>query len=241
MSEVETFMAEPRSRAGKGASRDVRRHGQIPGVIYGGQEPPELIQLGVPAVLKAHLTGKMTARVCFVEVGGKKTRVVPRAVQVDPVRDLPIHVDFLRLPKGARVSLLIPVEFKNLDASPGIKRGGVLNIVRHEVELIVDAENIPDHIEVDMTGLEINDSIHISAVKLPAGSKPKITRDFTVATVAPSSGFAAEQKEAAEKAAAAAGVVAATPEGEVAAPGAEGAKPEEGKEKAKEPAGKDKK
>jgi large subunit ribosomal protein L25 len=220
MVEVTNFKAEPRTRGGKGAIRAVRAQGQVPGVIYGGNEPPELITLQVPELTKEHLTGKMLSRVCFVELGGKKTRAVPREVQVDPVRDRPIHVDFLRLPKGARVSLMIPVEFKHADASPGIKRGGVLNVVRHEVELIVDAENIPDHLEVSLDGLDINDSVHISAVMLPPGCKPKIKRDFTVATIAPSSGYAAEAKEAAEKAAEAAALAAAMPEG---VEGAEGA------------------
>jgi large subunit ribosomal protein L25 len=220
MAEAAIFKAEPRARAGKGANRVLRERGQVPGVIYGGGEPPELIILSVPDFLKVHEGGKMKARVCIVEIGGKKTRAVAREVQVDPVRDHPIHVDFLRLPKGARVSLMIPVEFKNLEASPGIKRGGVLNIVRHEVELIVDAENIPDHLEVSLDGLDINDSIHISAVALPPGCVPKIKRDFTVATVAPSSGFAAEQKEAAAKAAEAAATAAALPEGAVPAEGA---------------------
>lgn len=244
MSDMTTFVAEPRTRGGKGANRQVREQGQIPGVIYGGSEPPELITVTVKEITKEHNSGKMMSRMCFVEIGGKKTRVVPREVQTDPVLDRAIHVDFLRVPKGARIALQIPCEFKNLDASPGIKRGGVLNIVRHEVELIVDAENIPDHIDVDLTGLDINDSVHISAVKLPGNAKPKIRRDFTIATIAPSSGFAAEQAEAAAKAAEAAGIVAATPEGE-AVPGAEGATPEEGKDKApadkgKAPAGKDK-
>lgn len=220
MAEASIFKAEPRARAGKGANRVMREQGQVPGVIYGGGEPPELITLSIPEFIKAHESGKMTSRISFVDVGGKKTRVVAREVQVDPVRDHPIHVDFLRLPKGARVSLMIPVEFKNLEGSPGIKRGGVLNVVRHEVELIVDAENIPDHLEVSLEGLDINDSVHISAVALPPGVVPKIKRDFTVATIAPSSGFAAEQKEAAAKAAEAAATAAALPEGAAPAEGA---------------------
>ena len=235
MSDTNTFVAEPRSRAGKGASRAVRRLGHVPGVIYGGKQPPELVSLPLPPIIKAHLTGKMMSRVYYVDIGGKKTRVVPRDVQVDPVRDRPIHVDLLRLPPGARVSIFVPVEFKNHEASPGIKRGGVLNIVRHEVELIVNADAIPDHLEVDLTGLEINDSIHISAIKLPEGAKPKISnRDFTIATVAPSSGFASDAAEAAAAAAAAAGapVVEAGAEG-AAAPAAGDAKAPEAKEKGK--------
>src|SRR5262249_54430824 len=137
MGEATTFMAEPRSRVSKGANRAIRAQGQIPGVIYGGNEPPELITLGTKEINKKHHTGKMLSRICFVEVGGKKSRVVARDVQVDPVLDTPIHIDFLRLPKGAKVSLEIPVKFMNSEASPGLKRGGVINIVRHEIELIV--------------------------------------------------------------------------------------------------------
>ncbi len=129
MGETTTFMAEPRSLASKGANRAIRAQGQIPGVIYGGKEPPELITLGAKQISKEHNSGKMLSRVCFIEVSGKKTRVVARDIQVDPVKDRPIHVDFLRLPKGAKVALQIPVQFINAEGSPGLKRGGVINIV----------------------------------------------------------------------------------------------------------------
>jgi large subunit ribosomal protein L25 len=144
-----------------------------------------------------------------LDVEGKKTRVIPRAVQLDPVRDFPIHVDFLRLSKDALVTVEVPVRFLNEAASPGLKRGGVLNIVRHEIPVRCPADAIPDHFEVDLTGLEIGDSVHISAVKLPEGVRPTITeRDFTVATIV---GRAAEEPVP--------GAVAA----EAAVPGAEGA------------------
>jgi large subunit ribosomal protein L25 len=226
MSDDTTFVAEPRDRVGKGPNREVRRRGRIPGVIYGGKEPPQMVSLDVPQIIRAHQTGKMTSRLYQVELGGKTTRVIPREIQVDPVHDRPIHVDFMRVVSGAPITLNIPVEFKGHENSPGIKRGGVLNIVRHEIELIVDPDNIPDHIEASLEGLDINDSLHISAIALPAGTKPRIARDFTVATVVAPSGHAEEVAEAAAKAAAAA-AAAAGPEGapaEGAAAGAEGDK-----------------
>jgi large subunit ribosomal protein L25 len=207
MSNETTLVAVPRNRSGKGPNRDVRRHGKIPAVIYGGEQAPEMISLDVPQVVKAHASGKMLSRVYEVDVEGKKTRVLPREVQLDPVKDRPIHVDFMRIVAGAKVSLNIPVEFMRSDASPGIKRGGVLNIVRHDIELLVDADNIPDHIEADLSGLDINDSLHISAIALPSGTRPKITRDFTVATIVAPSSYASEVAEAAAAAAAATAAV----------------------------------
>ncbi|HXZ68407.1 MAG TPA: 50S ribosomal protein L25/general stress protein Ctc [Alphaproteobacteria bacterium] len=213
MSEETVLSAEARTRAGKGANRAVRRQGRIPGVIYGGNEPPQMVSLDVPQVTRAHATGKMTSRLYSVEIGGKKTRVIPREVQVDPVYDKPIHVDLMRVTSGSPVTLNIPVQFKGMENSPGIKRGGVLNIVRHEIEMIVDPDNIPDHIEASLDGLDINDSLHISAITLPSGTRPRIARNFTVATVVAPSGHAEEVAEAAAKAAAAAaaGVVEGAP------------------------------
>lgn len=214
MAELPTFSALPRSRAGKGASRAVRRDGRIPGVIYGGKKPPELISLETKEIVKAYSTGKMKSRLYQVMVDGKPTRVVPRDVQLDPVFDRPLHVDLFRVEEGAKIALMIPVHFLNQPASPGIKRGGVLNIVRHEVELLVDPDHIPPFLEADLTGLEINDSIHISAIKLPEGARPTIQgRDFTVATIAPPSGMASAADTAAEGAAAE-GAAAAAPAAE---------------------------
>jgi len=227
-----TFVASERSRTGKGASRSVRNEGRIPAVIYGGAEPPQMISVEVPQIARAHATGKMTSRLYEVEVGGRTTRVIPREVQVDPVTDRPIHVDFMRVAPGSQITLAIPVEFRRQDASPGIKRGGVLNVVRHEIELIVDADNIPDHIEADLSGLDINDSLHIGAITLPPGTRSKITRDFTVATIVAPSGYAAELAEAAAAAAAAATAAAAPAEGAAPAAPAEGEKkPADTKEK----------
>ncbi len=225
MSEETIFSAEPRERAGKGPNRAVRRTGRIPGVIYGGQEAPQMVSLDVPQIAKAHSTGKMMSRLYEVELGGKKTRVIPREVQVDPVHDTPIHVDLMRVVSGSPVTLNIPVEFKGLENSPGIKRGGVLNIVRHDIEMIVDPDNIPDHIEANLEGLDINDSLHISAITLPPGTRPRITRNFTIATVVAPSG---QMEEVATTTAAAEGAPA---EGAAAgaAPAAEAAKDEKKK------------
>ncbi|MFZ1991030.1 MAG: 50S ribosomal protein L25/general stress protein Ctc [Alphaproteobacteria bacterium] len=218
MSDETVLSAEARTRSGKGANRAVRSQGRIPGVIYGGNEPPQMVSLDVPQVTKAHATGKMTSRLYSVELGGRKTRVIPREVQVDPVYDKPIHVDLMRVISGSPVTLNIPVQFKGSENSPGIKRGGVLNIVRHEIEMIVDPDNIPDHIEANLDGLDINDSLHISAITLPPGTRPRIARNFTVATVVAPSGHAEEVAEAAAKAAAAAaGAVEGAAEGAPAA------------------------
>lgn len=179
----EIFSAEPRKHAGKGPNRAVRRTGRIPGVIYGGKDAPQMISLDTPQIAKAHSTGKMMSRLFQVDVSGEKTRVIPREVQLDPVYDKPIHVDLMRVVSGTPITLNVPVEFKGAENSPGIKRGGVLNVVRHEIELIVDPDQIPDHIEISLEGMEINDSLHISQVTLPPGTRPRITRNFTVATV----------------------------------------------------------
>jgi large subunit ribosomal protein L25 len=188
MSDQLTLSAEPRERAGKGASRALRREGRVPAVIYGDNKEPETIHVEEKALMKLLMTGSFTNSMVELTVGGNMQTTLPKDVAFHPVSDRPIHVDFLRLKKGAKVDVEIPVRFINEEASPGLKRGGVLNIVRHELELICDATIIPDHIDIDVTGLEVGDSIHISSVKLPEGSVSAITdRDFTIATiVAPS-------------------------------------------------------
>lgn len=190
--------AAVRERTGKGAARATRREGMIPGVIYGGGEPPIAISLPYkPVDLRIHAGGFLTT-LMMIDVGGHKIRVIPRDYQLDPVKDFPIHVDFLRVEAGARIDLEIPVHFINESASPGIKRGGVLNIVRHTVELSVPADAIPERITVDLTGLNINDSVHISAVTLPEGTAPVIRdRDFTIATIAAPAGMKEEAPAAA--------------------------------------------
>ena len=193
--------ATVREKVGKGAARAVRRQGLIPAVIYGGKEPPIAISLsGRDVYFKIHGGGFMTT-VAEIEVDGKTIRTLPKDYQLDPVTDQPIHVDFARLTAGSTVTVEIPVHFENDGASPGIRRGGVLNVVRHRVELECPAEEIPSHITADLTGLDINDSLHISSIDLPAGVKVTIDRDFTIATIAAPAGIKEEIRQAAEAAA----------------------------------------
>ncbi|WP_353209095.1 50S ribosomal protein L25/general stress protein Ctc [Sphingorhabdus sp.] len=184
MSDQLTLSAETRDRAGKGASRELRRQNRVPAVIYGNKQEPELIHVEEKALIKLLMTGHFSNSVVEIELGGKKQITIPKDVAFHPVSDRPTHVDFLRIVKGAKVDIEVPVVFINEDASPGLKRGGVLNIVRHELELICDNDKIPDDIQIDVSGFDIGDSIHISHVKLPKGSESKINdRDFTIATV----------------------------------------------------------
>jgi len=196
--EMNALSAEPRDLGGKGAARANRRNGKVPAVIYGGKKPPEAISIAQRDLEKAWKAGGFLTQLLELEVGGTKTRTIPRDVQVHPVSDQPLHVDFLRLEAGARLKLSIPVRFDNEAESPGIKRGGVLNIVRHEVELDCPVENIPEQLVADLDGTEIGDSIHISQIALPDGVVPTITdRDFTVATIAAPSRLVTEAEEAA--------------------------------------------
>jgi large subunit ribosomal protein L25 len=194
MSDQLTLSAEPRERAGKGASRALRREGRVPAVIYGDNKAPEAIHVEEKALVKALMTGHFSNSIVEVTVNGKAERTLPKDVAFHPVTDRPIHVDFMRLSKDATVAVEVPVSFANEDASPGLKRGGVLNIVRHELELICDAAKIPDEIVIDVTGFDVGESIHISHVKLPEGSKSAITdRDFTIATIVAPSGLKSQE------------------------------------------------
>ena len=188
MSDQLTLTAETRERGGKGASRELRREGRVPAVVYGGKEEPLMIHLEEKLLMKQLMTGHFMNSVVMIDVGGKKIRTLPKDVAFHPVKDRPIHADFLRIAKDATVQVAVPVSFQNEEASPGLKRGGVLNIVRHELELICDSDKMPDDIQIDVTGYDVGDSIHISNVTLPKGSESAITdRDFTIATiVAPS-------------------------------------------------------
>jgi large subunit ribosomal protein L25 len=207
-----------RGRSGKGGARTERREGRIPGIVYGDKRDPESISVDYRTIHQQLHTGHFQSSIYVLDLDGKKTRVIPRAVQLDPIRDFPIHVDFLRLGKDAQVTVDVPVRFLNEAASPGLKRGGVLNIVRHEIAVRCPADAIPDHFEIDLTGLEIGDSIHISQVKLPKGVESAIDdRDFTVATVVAPSAMKQTEEEAA-------------PEGEVPTVGEEEAEGEAGGE-----------
>ena len=191
--------AEAREGVGKGSARLVRRNGKIPAVIYGDKQPPLPIAVDYKELYyKIHGGGFMTT-IATIDVDGKKVQVLPKDYQLDPVRDVPLHVDFLRVGKDTIVTVNVPVHFVNEEKSPGIKRGGVLNVVRHEVEFTVPANAIPEFITVDLAGLEIGASVHISHIKLPDGVKPVIQdRDFTVATVAGSSAMKPEPEEGVE-------------------------------------------
>jgi len=194
MSEALTLAAEARERAGKGASRALRREGRVPAVVYGGKEEPLAIHVEERGLRRMLDTGHFTNSIVEISVGGTTVRTLPKDIAFHPVSDRPLHVDFLRVAKDAKVEVAVPVIFVNEDDSPGLKRGGVLNIVRHDLELICDADKIPDDISIDVTGLDVGDSIHISHVKLPQGSASAITdRDFTIATIVAPSGLRSEE------------------------------------------------
>lgn len=188
MSDALTLPAETRERAGKGASRALRREGRVPAVIYGGKEEPTMIHVEAKELVRQLGTGHFMNSIVEIELGGKKIKTLPKDVSLHPVNDRPEHVDFFRLAKGGKIEVSVPVVFLNEEASPGLKKGGVLNVVRHELELVCENDKIPGEIEIDVTGKEVGDSIHISEVTLPEGSESAITdRDFTIATlVAPS-------------------------------------------------------
>ena len=199
MSDALTLPAELRERAGKGASRELRRQGRVPAVIYGGKEEPTPIHVEAKELVRQLGTGHFMNSIVMVEVGGKTERVLPKDVALHPVSDRPLHVDFFRLSKDAKIQVAVPVVFVNEDDSPGLKKGGVLNVVRHELELVCESDKIPDEIVLDVTGLDIGDSIHISHVTLPEGSVSAITdRDFTIATIVAPSAMKQEPTEAVE-------------------------------------------
>jgi large subunit ribosomal protein L25 len=194
MSEQLTLSAETRERAGKGASRVLRREGRVPAVVYGNNEEPLSIHLEEKALVKALSTGHFMNSVVMIDAGGSPARTLPKDVQFHPVTDRPLHVDFLRISEHSKVHVAVPIRFVDEEGSKGLKRGGVLNSVRHELELVCDAAEIPEEIQISLAGLDIGDSIHISHVKLPAGSESAITdRDFTIATIVAPSGLRSEE------------------------------------------------
>ena len=200
MSETLTLPAEARERAGKGASRALRRDGRTPAVIYGGKEEPTLIHVEQKELVRQLMTGHFMNSIVNIEIGGQIVRTLPKDVAFHPVTDRPTHVDFLRLTGDSKVEVAVPVVFVNEAASHGLKKGGVLNIVRHELELLCPNADIPDEIEVDVTGKDIGDAIHISDVTLPAGVTSVITdRDFTIATLIAPSGLKSSEGEAASE------------------------------------------
>ena len=228
MAQIQELKVETRDGTGKGPAFQARLKGLIPGVVYGGSGKPENVAVDGRTLERQIEQGHFLTTLVMLDVGGKKMRAIPREVQLDPVSDRPVHVDFMRLTEGSTVRLEIPVHFNGQDVSPGLKKGGVLNIVRHSIGLICPSDKIPHTIEVDVSGLDINESIHINALTLPDGVKPIIRgRDFTVCSIVAPTSVIEEQKAAA--AAAAAPVVEAAPvEGAAPAAGAPGAAPSAG-------------
>ena len=198
MSEQLTLPAEARDRAGKGASRALRRDGRVPAVVYGEKKDPLSIHVEEKLLAKMLSTGHFMNSVVMIDYQGKPHRTLPKAVDFHPVTSRPIHVDFLRIGEHTKVTVAVPMRFDNDEESPGLKRGGVLNVVVHELEIVCDAASIPSEIHVPLDGLEIGDSIHISAVKLPNGVTPaNAEEDFTVATIVAPSAMKAEEEETA--------------------------------------------
>jgi large subunit ribosomal protein L25 len=199
MSEQLTLSAEARDRAGKGASRALRRDGRVPAVIYGNKQDPKAISLNERELVKALGTGHFMNSVVMID----GDRTLPKDVAFHPVTDRPLHVDFLRISEHATVTVAVPVVFTDEDDAPGITRGGVLNIVRHELELVCDAASIPDEIQVSLKGADVGDSIHISSVTLPQGATSAITdRDFTIATIVAPSALKSSEGDTSTEAAA---------------------------------------
>ena len=196
MAQTITLAAQPRDRAGKGAARSLRRDGRVPGVIYGGKQPPVMISVELLELNRLLKDPGFMTHIFEVTTGTESHRVLPRDVQLHPVTDEAEHLDFLRVSDDTTVNIEVPVQFINEGASPGLKIGGVLNVVRHAVELVCRADAIPDSLVVDLTGWNVGDTIHISAVTLPEGVRPAITdRDFTVATIAAPSGLVSSATE----------------------------------------------
>jgi large subunit ribosomal protein L25 len=230
MATVKELKATTRPAGGKGAARAERRAGRVPGVIYGNNQPPVTISVDNIELRQRILAGRFLTTIYDLDLEGKKHRVIPRDFHLDPVRDFPIHVDFMRLGEGATIRVSVPLHLQNADSAPGVKRGGTVNIVTHSIELECSVDNIPQYVEADVGALEISHSLHLSEVKLPTGVKSLSREDLTLVTIVPPSGYAEELKAAAAAAAAggaaapgaapAAGAAAAPAAGAAAAAGA---------------------
>jgi large subunit ribosomal protein L25 len=231
MREMQQLRAEARSGTGKGAAYRVRQQGFVPGIVYGGDDTPANVSVARRELERHVGTGTFLTTPFMLDLDGKSARVIPRAVQLDPVTDRPVHVDFMRLKEGTKIVLAIPVRFRGQENSPGLKRGGVVNVVRHEIEVLCPVENIPEYIEGDLSGLGIHDSLHISAIKLPEGVISMVKeRDFTIASIVAPTSVIEEARAAAAAAATAASAPAAEPGAAPAegAPAAAGAAPAAG-------------
>ncbi len=229
---VKELKATARPKSGKGAARAERRAGRVPGVIYGNNQPPVTISVDDRDLRQRILAGRFLTTIYDIDLEGKKHRVIPRDFHLDPVRDFPIHVDFMRLGEGATIRISVPLHVVKSESAPGIKRGGTVNIVTHALELECSVDNIPQYIEADASSLEIGHSLHLTDIKLPSGVKSLTRADATLVTIVPPSGYAEEQKAAAAAAAAAAGGAAAPAAG-AAAPAAGAKAPAGGGDKKK--------
>jgi large subunit ribosomal protein L25 len=236
MATVKELKATARPSVGKGAARAERRAGRVPGVIYGNNQPPTPISVDDRELRQRILAGRFLTTLVDIDLEGKKHRVIPRDFHLDPVRDFPVHVDFMRLGEGATIRISVPLHVERADASPGVKRGGTVNIVTHTIDLECSVDNIPQFVDADISGLEIGHSLHLSDITLPSGVKSLAREDITLVTIVPPSGYAEEQKAAAAAAAAAATGVVAAPGAAPAAGAAPGAAPAPGAPAAGAPA-----
>ncbi len=233
MAATKQLAAVTRSGTGKGAARSVRREGRVPAVVYGGGMKPEPISVDFKDINKLIYAGHFLTTIFELEMDGRKERVLPRDYQLDVVTDRPVHVDFFRLVPGSRVRIGVPVHVENREASPGLKKGGAVNLGLHTVEVMAPADNIPESVTIDLAGLDFHDSVHVSALKLPEGCKPVgATGDLTVVTIVPPTVMAEEAPAAATTAAAAttpaADAKAAAPAKGAAAPAKGAAAPAKG-------------
>jgi large subunit ribosomal protein L25 len=183
MTTVISLAAEAREATGKGPARTLRRENKIPAIIYGGGEGETLLTLPIKEITLQYRKGGFLSKLVEIEIGGKKIRVLPRAIQLHPVTDVIEHADFQRLAKNAKVHVMVPVHFLNEEKCVGLKLGGVLNIVRREIELVCDQDAIPSSIDIDIIALKIGESLHVNNITLPEGTKPAIERNFTIATI----------------------------------------------------------
>lgn len=200
MADLVELKAEPKTATGSVAAKELRKKHQIPAIIYGGDKAPQMVTVERKALWKQVESGQFLSTVYMLDIEGKKERVIPRDVQLDPVRDFLVHVDFLRVSKSSRIDVEVPVNFVGEEESPGLRRGGTLNIVRHEIELSCPADGIPERIEINLAGLDIGDAVHISDITLPANVHPTISdRDFTIATIASASVMKEDEPEEEER------------------------------------------
>ena len=212
MATIKELKATARPKSGKGAARAERRAGRVPAVIYGDNQAPLTISVDDRELRLRIFAGHFLTTIFEIELEGKKHRVIPRDYHLDPVKDFPLHVDFLRLGEGASIRVSVPLHVKGADVSPGVKRGGTINVVTHTIDLEASVESIPQFVEVDVSALEINHSVHLSDIQLPKGVTPISRTEATLVTIVPPSGYAEEQK-ATDGAAAAPAAAAKAPAG----------------------------